>query len=119
MAEGGSLEAFAGEVAEVSLETVKNWIKEYKGFAEAYEVGTGKARAWWEKKARAGEVNPQVTQFFMSNEFGLRRTDDKGGPEKDEVTEIVFKPMSPEELVKYREKINQRNRISSSTMGNS
>jgi hypothetical protein len=92
MAEGLSLEAFAG-VVKVNQDTIHEWVKKHPAFSEAKSVGIGLARLFWEKVARniaVGKIqgaSAAVAIFCLKNRLGWR---DK---QPDEVKDSGFKPV--------------------------
>lgn len=103
MAQGGSLEAFAGSYLELPMEVVLQWTEEYSEFRDAVDVGRGKARHWWEEQLRKGNVQPGVAQFYMGSEFGMN----KAGSDNEIFTEVVLMPLSEQELKDLREKASK------------
>lgn len=81
MAQGFSVEAFAGHVW-VSKDTLYEWMERYPEFKEAVAIGRERSRVWWEEAARAGLMTEKGTSFSaatwifnMRNRFGWRNED--------------------------------------------
>lgn len=92
MAEGLSLEAFAGVVG-VNQDTIHEWVKKHPKFSEAKSLGLPLARLFWEKLARGialGKIqgaNAAVAIFCLKNRLGWR---DK---QPDEIRNAEFQPV--------------------------
>lgn len=72
MAEGYSLEAFAGVIG-VAPSTVYLWQNEHEAFSEAIKIGRAKAALIWEKRlaslATTGQGNATAVIFALKNRF--------------------------------------------------
>lgn len=74
MAEGYSMEAFAGYIG-VHRDTIYDWLKKYPEFAEAKDIGSAKSRYFYEKVSKLGMTgkipgfNHATWQFNMQNRF--------------------------------------------------
>lgn len=72
MAEGYSLESFAGEIG-VAADTCYDWQKTKPEFSEAIKIGRAKASTVWEKRlaklASTGEGNATACIFALKNRF--------------------------------------------------
>lgn len=53
MREGGSLVAFS-RVVNADEKSIRNWLKRYAEFHDAYELGKSLWQGWWEEVGRAG-----------------------------------------------------------------
>ena len=72
MAEGYSLESFAGKIG-IAASTAWKWRDEIKEFSEAINIGRAKAAQIWEERltklALTGEGNATATIFALKNRF--------------------------------------------------
>lgn len=84
MAEGGSIEEFAG-ILSVSKQTIYNWTEMFPEFMDAKEIGEMKSRKWWTEQMRKGiwseswsetggsrSMNASIVRLNMANRFGWK-----------------------------------------------
>ena len=73
MSEGLGVRAIAGKIG-VSYKTLYNWIEKYPEMKEAFEIGQGKSRLFWESSGiniMLGNIrgNPIIWINSMANKF--------------------------------------------------
>ena len=104
LSEGYSFESFAA-IAKVNRDTLYEWEKKHKSFAEAKQLGVAKSLLFWEKMGMAGMVGKidkfNVTSwiFNMKNRFGWRDRQEIKKLEKDQ----DFGEVTHEKIMQYIE----------------
>lgn len=73
MAKGLSFESFAGLVG-VSKQTIYDWVKANPEFLDSKNIGTEKARLWWESKATDYLLNTEETTRDSEGNQQVRKT---------------------------------------------
>ncbi len=75
MAEGYSIEAFAGSIR-VSRETIYAWCDQHPDFADTKRIGFALCQLWWETRGKIGLIdksfNSAIWIFNMKNRFSWR-----------------------------------------------